>query len=78
MLILKSHITSRTFLYCCTLGVLVRNNGVIRPTATHHTKTTAKDNHETQSGPQHGGHTKGKPVGCFVAVEIFRNVVWRV
>lgn len=78
MLILKSHITRRTFLYCCTIGVLVRNICVIRPTATYHTKTTGKDNHETHSGPHHGGHTKGKLVGCFVAVEIFRNVVWRV
>lgn len=78
MLILKSHTTSRTFLYCCTIGVLFSNNGVIRPTAKHCAKTPAKDNHETNSGPHHGGHAKGKPVGCFVAVETFRIIVWRV
>lgn len=76
--ILKSHITGMIFLYCCTIGVLVRNNGVIRPTATYHTKTTANNNHETHSGPHHGGHTKGQLVGCLVAIEIFRSVVRRV
>lgn len=78
MLILKSHITGRTSLHCCTIGVLGRNNGIIRHTPTQHTKTKAKDDHETHSCPHHGGHTKGKLVGCSVAVEIFRNIVWRV
>lgn len=75
MLIWKSHITRRTFLYCCAIGVLAMNNGVIRPTVSHHTKTTAKDDHESHNGPHRGGHAKGKLVGCFVAVEISRNIV---
>lgn len=77
-LTLKSHITSSTFLYCCTIGVLVRNDGVIRPTVTYHAKAIGKNYHEGHSGPQHGGQTKGKLVGYLVAVETFRNVVWRI
>lgn len=76
--LMKSYITTCTFRYCCTIWVLVRNDGAIRPRAMPQTQTIAKNNHEAHSGPHRGGHTKGKLVGCLVAVEMFRNVVWRI
>lgn len=75
---MKSYITRCTFRYCCTIWDLVRNDVVIRPTAMHQLKAIAKNNHEAYSDPHHSGHTKGKLVGCLVAVETFWIVVWRI